>query len=130
MGERVPDGRFPVVLKVVHVHVAIAEALAGGNVEVANDLVDAQAAFDAAAFAALLVQTLGVVLALALLDVLATAEGPRGLRVRLADFVARLAASGFDSVRRGVRAIARTTIVGVKVGSRFLDRVAVVYALD
>ncbi len=58
-------------------HVAVAEAAAGRQVEVAHHLVDAQAALDAAALVTLLVQPLGVVLALALLDVLAAPEGPR-----------------------------------------------------
>lgn len=56
--------------------VSLAEAAAGRNVEVSNDLVDVQIAFDSAAFLSLFVQTLGVSFALALLDVLAAAKGP------------------------------------------------------
>lgn len=55
---------------------AVAVTLAGRKVEVANDFVDADAPFDAASFFSLLVQVLAVVLALALLYVLASAERP------------------------------------------------------
>ena len=47
------DGAVEVVLEIVHVHVAVAEALARRKVEVANHLVDPDAAFDAATLAAL-----------------------------------------------------------------------------
>ena len=115
VGEGVLGRRVPVVLEVVHVHVAVAEAAAGGDVEVADDLVHAQAAFDAAALAALLVETLRVVFALALLDTLAVAERPGGLRIRLLDLLAGVAASGLLRVAGGVRAVARAAVVGVEV---------------
>lgn len=93
-------GGVPVVLEVVNVHVSVAEATARGKVEVSDDLVDTQVTLDTAALLALLLQSLGVVLARALLDVLALTESPRSLRVRLSDFLAGVAASGFLRVRR------------------------------
>ena len=104
VGERVLD-TVPasiIVFEVVYVHVSIAERLARSKVKVADDLVDADAAFDAAAFAALLVELFAVVFALALLDVLPSAKGPRHTCVSFADFCAGAAASGFYSIfRRG-----------------------------
>lgn len=109
------DGGVPVVLEVVDVHVAVAEAAAGGDVEVADDLVDAQATLDAAALVALLVQPLGVVLPHALLDVLAAAKGPGRLGVGLAHLVTGLATSGLHGTRRGGGAVAASAVVGVEV---------------
>lgn len=68
------DGAVKVVVQVVHVHVAVAEAAARCDVEVAHDLVDADHAFDPAALVALLVEPLAVSLALALLHALAAPE--------------------------------------------------------
>ena len=47
------DGGVEVVVQVVNVHVAVAEAAAGRDVEIAHDFVDAEVAFDAAALLAL-----------------------------------------------------------------------------
>ena len=109
------DGALEVVIQVVHVHVAVAEAAPGRDVEVADHLVDAQAALDAAAFLALGVQPLAVVLPLALLDVLAAAEGPRHGRVRFPHFFARVAAAGLDGVGGRVGAVAAAAVVWVEV---------------
>ena len=109
------DGALEVVVQVVHVHVAVAEAAARRDVEVADDLVDAQPALDAAAFFALRVQPLAVVLSLALLDVLAAAEGPRHGGVGFAHLFARVAAAGFDGVGGSVGAVAAAAVVGVEV---------------
>jgi hypothetical protein len=65
-----------VVLEVVHVEVAVREGLPGGDVEVANDFVDLDAALEAASLLTLFVKVLGVVFALALLYTLATTERP------------------------------------------------------
>ena len=65
-----------VVVQIVHVHCAVAEAPAGRDVEIANDFVHAEAAFDPASLAALRIEFLGVVLAFALFDIFAAAEGP------------------------------------------------------
>lgn len=65
-----------VVLEVVHVEVAVREGLSGGDVEVANDLVDLDAALEAASLLALFVKVLSVVFTLALLHTLATTERP------------------------------------------------------
>ena len=100
----------PVVLKVVHVHVAVAEAAAGRDVEVADHLVHAEPALDAAALLPLLVQVLAVVLALALLDALAAAKGPGRLRVGVLDLVTGVAAPGLLRVARRGRAAAGAAV--------------------
>ncbi len=118
--EGVLGGRVPVVLEVVHVHVAVAEAAAGRDVEVAHDLVHPQPALDAAPLLALLVQPLAEVLALALLDALTPPEGPRLLRVGVLDLVARVAAAGLLGGGRRVRAVAGAAVRGVEVGCALL----------
>ena len=120
--ERVSEGGIPVVLQIVYVHVPVAEAAAGRKVEVTNDLVDAEATLDAAAFGALLIQLLGIVFAQALLHALAPTEGPGGLGICFADFVARIAAAGFNGVAWGVRSVAGSAVVGVEVASRLFAR--------
>jgi len=87
-----------VVVQVVHMEIAVGKGFARRNVEVSNDFVDADGAGKTAALAALLVELLGVVLALALLDVLAAAKRPRDGGIRFADFVAGLATAGFDRI--------------------------------
>lgn len=119
------NGRAPPLRQVVDVHVAVGEGPTGRNVEVANHLVDAQAAFDAAAFVALLGQPLRVVLPLALLHGGAIAKGPRGLGVGFAHFFAGGAAAGLFGVVRGRGAVAGTAVGGVEVGGGFVGGVAV-----
>lgn len=65
-----------VVLQVVHVKVAVREGLPGGDVEIANDFVDLDAALETASLLTLFVKVLRVVFALALLHTLATTERP------------------------------------------------------
>ena len=95
---------------------SITEALSRRKVEVSYDLVDADAAFDAAAFAALLVELLAVVFALALFDVFAAAEGPGDGGVGFAHFGAGVAAAGFCGGGGGRCAVAVAAIAGVEVG--------------
>ena len=116
-------GHVPVVLEIVHVHVAIAEAAARRKVEVADDLVDSQVALNAAALAPLFIQPLRVVLALALLHALASTEGPGGLCICFAHLVASVAASRLDSAAGGVRAVTRSAVAWVQMRRRFLSRV-------
>lgn len=108
-------GRIPVVLEIVDVHVAVAEAAARRKVEVSNDLVDAETTLDAASLLALLLQLLGVMLAQTLLDILALTERPRSLRIRLSNLLASVTAAGFLGVGRGRGAIAGAAVVGVQV---------------
>jgi len=63
-----------VVVQVMDVHVAVAEALAWCKVEVTDYLVHLDETLDAAAFAPLRVQVFSVVLALALLYAFTAAE--------------------------------------------------------
>lgn len=95
--------------------IAIGEAAARCDVEVAHDFVDAEDAFDSAAFFALGGDALCVAFALALFDVLTTFEGPRFLRVGLTDFVACVAAAWFGCVGRWRGAAAFAAVVGVEV---------------
>ena len=80
MTETVParHRRIPPLRQVVHVHVAVTKTPAGGNVEVANHLVDSQTALDAAPLVPLLGEPFRVVLPLALFHCRAVAEGPTG----------------------------------------------------
>lgn len=71
------DWGIEVVVQVVNVHISVTETASGGNVEVTHDLVDSNAAFNSASLFSLRVQPFAVVLALALLDVLASSKGPR-----------------------------------------------------
>lgn len=64
----------PVIFKVVDMHVAIAEGLARGEVEVANNLVNTDTTFNTAALSALLIEMLRVVLACTLFDVFSSSK--------------------------------------------------------
>ncbi len=112
--ERMLDRALPVVLQVVDVHVSVAEAATRRKVEVTDDLVHADSAGDPAALMSLLVKLLGVVFPLALLDTLALSKGPRGLRVRLPNFVASITATGFLGIRRWGCTITLATVIGVE----------------
>lgn len=76
MGEGMRVLVLEVVLEVVHVHVASGERLSGSDVEVSDDLVDSNATLETASLLSLLVEVLGVVFALALLNALAAAKRP------------------------------------------------------
>jgi hypothetical protein len=65
-----------VVLEVVHVHVAVGEGLSGSDMEVSDDLVDSNATLETAALLSLLVEVLGIVFALTLLNALSATERP------------------------------------------------------
>ncbi len=105
---RLPLRHIEVIIQIVHVHLPVAETAPRRDVEVTNHLVHAEAALDAAALAALRVQQVAVVFALALLDALAAAEGPADRGVGFADFFAGVAAAGFDGRggRGGTEAVA------------------------
>jgi len=116
MRERMRLRTTKVILQIMHMRLSITEALSGREVEVANDLVDADAAFDPAAFTALRVELFAVVFALALLNIFAAAEGPGDGGVGFADFGAGVAAAGFYGVGRGGGAVALAAVFGVEVG--------------
>lgn len=88
-----------IVFQVMHMHVAIAERLARGEMEVAHDLVDANTSLNAASFPALLVQVFRVVFPIALFYILATAERPGDAGISVADFSASVAAPCLLGVR-------------------------------
>lgn len=110
-----------VVFEVVDVHVAIAEGLARGEVEVADDFVDPNSALDTASLPALFVQMFGVVLALALLYILATPERPGDACVGVADLGASVTASCLDRVGRGGSTIALSAVRGIEVCCGFVS---------
>jgi hypothetical protein len=97
-------------------HVASAETLAGGEMEVSDNLVDANLAFNAASFVLLRIELFGVMLPLALFDILTTSKRPLDGGVSLTDFVASLTASRFLGVLRGGCTIARTTVLRIQMG--------------
>lgn len=105
-----------VVLQVMHMQIAVRERLSRRNVEVSNDLVDANAAFEPTPFFTLLVKMLGVMLAFALLNALTATEGPGDRGVSVAHLVASVAAAGLDCVGGGGGTETFTAIVGVEVG--------------
>ena len=65
-----------VVLEIVHVQVAVREGFPWCNMEISNDLVDSNAAFETASFLTLLIEVLGVMLALALLHSFSATKRP------------------------------------------------------
>jgi hypothetical protein len=117
---RLALGGVPVVLQIVNVHVAAAEASSRSKVEVANNLVHAQATLNAATFLTLSIQLLSIVLALTLLDALSTAKGPRRLGVGFTNFVTSLAAAGLSGIRRGLSTVAATAVGGIEVGGSII----------
>lgn len=96
-------------------HLSVAETFPRRKMEVSDDLVDADSTFNPAAFAALLVELLSVVFALALIDVFAAPEGPGGSGVGVADFGAGIAAAGLRSGRGCIGAVAAAAIGRVQV---------------
>jgi hypothetical protein len=60
----------------MHVHVTVRKTLSRGKVEITNDFVHANPAFNAAAFLTLFVEVLGIVFALTLFDTFATSKRP------------------------------------------------------
>lgn len=92
--------------------------------EVANDLVDLDAALKTASLLTLFVKVLSVVFALALLNTLATAERPRHRGVGVADFVAGVTAAGLLCVGGGGGTVAFAAVIGGKVGGFVLVTVA------
>ncbi len=102
-----------VIFQIMHMHLSVAETLPRREMEVSDDLIDADAAFNAAAFAALLVELFTVVFPLALLDVFATPEGPGGRGVGVANFRAGVAAPGLRSGGGGGRAVAAAAVGGI-----------------
>ena len=121
-GVALVDGRVEIVVQVVHVHVAVAEAAARSDVEVPHDLVHPQIAFDPAALVALFVQSLPVVFSFALLDAFAPAKGPPHAGVGFADFVAGVTAARFRVAGWRVCAETASAILWIKMRGFFVFR--------
>jgi hypothetical protein len=116
-------GCIKVVIKVMYVHIAIAETTARCHMEIANDLIDSKASFYSASLSSLRIQSLSIVFALALLDVLTSSKCPGDRSIGLADFVASVAAPWLLRVRRRICTIAFATIVWSKMCSLVFHRV-------
>lgn len=108
----------------MRVDVSACEAAAWGNVEISNDFVDPDDAFEAAAFSALGGDALAVSFTFALFDVFAFAECPGFLYVCFADFVASAATAGFNCAGWGGGSSAFSAVIGGKVFCDFFVRVA------
>ena len=106
-----------VVLQVVDVHVAVRKGLSRCDVEVANDLVHFDTALETAAFLALGIEMLGVVLALTLFHTLAATKGPRDGGVCVSYIIAGVAAAGLLGVGWRGSSVAFTAVVGVEMSS-------------
>lgn len=104
-----------VVLQIVRVHVPSGKAAAWRNVEIAHDLVYPDNAFETATLAALGINSLRVVLALTLFDVLSAAKGPLFQRVCFANLLASVTTARSDGVRWGWGAAAFTAVRRVEV---------------
>lgn len=69
-------GGIQIIVQVVDMHRPAAETATGRNVEIPNDFVDPEAAFDPAALLPLRVQLFGIMYSFALLHVLPAPECP------------------------------------------------------
>jgi hypothetical protein len=101
-----------VVVQVVYVHVASRERLSRSNVEIADNFVDSNATLETASLLSLGIEVFGIVLALALLHALTTTKRPRYRGVSIADFIARVTATGLGCVGGGRRAVAVSAVIG------------------
>ena len=70
------NGSIKKVVEIMHVHVAVAETSSRCNMEISNDLIDADPAFDPATLLSLRIQSLPIMFTLALLDILTSPESP------------------------------------------------------
>jgi hypothetical protein len=118
------DWGIEIVVKVVDMHVAVTETPSWSNVEVTNDFVHSKTPFNSASFFSLRIQSLSIVLALALFHVLASPKSPRYTCVCFSDFVASITATLLDCVWRRIRAIASTTVIGVQMGGLVVSGMA------
>lgn len=116
MGECMRILVLEVVLEVVYVQVSVREGLSRGDVEVADDLVDLDAALKAASLLALGIEVFSVVLAFALLDTLTATERPRNGGIGVTYFIARVAAASLLCVGGSGGAVAFAAVVGGKMG--------------
>lgn len=100
------DGGIQVIVQIMDMHRAAAEAAAGRNVEIPDNLVDPEAAFNPAALLPLGVQLFGIMHTFALLDVLPAPKCPRDRRIRLPHLVTGVTAALFGRLWRSRCAVA------------------------
>jgi hypothetical protein len=112
-----------VVIEIMYVHVAIAEASPWCDMEVANDFVDSKASLYPTPLPPLRVQSLSIMFALALLDIFTTPESPGDRGVRLPNFITSIATAWFLRIRRRICTIASTTIGWIKMCRLIINRV-------
>ena len=117
---RIPIRRIQIIIQIMHVHCSITETPSWRNVEISNDFVDPESAFDPTALPTLSVQFFAVVFALALFDVFATAKSPGDRGVGFAHFFAGVAAAGLHSCGGRNGTIAVAAVLRVEVRGRFV----------
>src|SRR6266576_1385470 len=80
-----------VVVKIVNMHIAIAETPPRCDVEVANDLVDSKAPLYSTTLFSLGVQSFAIMLSLTLFHVIPSSKSPRLCSISLPNFIASIA---------------------------------------
>ena len=114
-------GSIEVIVEVMYVHRAIAEASTRRDMEVANDLIYAQVPLNPASFVSLSIESFPIMFSFTLFHPLASSKCPAHTCVRFADIVTSVAATDFLSVGRGVGTEAFSTVFGVKMRGGLID---------
>lgn len=109
-----------IVVQIVYVHHAIAEAPSRGDVEVAYYFVDAETALDSASLVPLCFQLLRVMFSFALFNPFAFAKSPRNSGICFSYFFARLTAAWLGSRRWRRRSIAFAAIGRIQMTGLFI----------
>jgi hypothetical protein len=99
----------------MHVQIAIRKGFARRNVEVANDLVDLDAALKTAPFLSLCIEVFGIMLALALLDTLTATKRPGNRGVGVTHFIASITATSLEAIGGWRGSVAFTAVRGIEV---------------
>jgi len=106
-----------VIVQIVDMHVAVAEAPTWRDMEITDNFVDPESALYPASFFTLRIQTLCIPFSLALLNVFASTESPRDRSICFAHLFACIAAASFLSVGRCWSAEAAAAVGGIEMSS-------------
>jgi hypothetical protein len=109
------DRSIEEVVKIVDMHIPVAETPSRGDMEISNNLVNSQTPLNTAALLSLRIQSFCIVFTLALLYILASSEGPGHTGIRFSNFVTGITASRFLCVRRWCCTVTATAVIRVKV---------------
>jgi hypothetical protein len=77
--------RIEVIVKIMYVHIAIAEAAAWSDVEVSYDFIHLEPTFNTTSFPALGIKLFAIVFSFALLYILSSTKRPSCRRIRFSD---------------------------------------------